>query len=116
MSEKKKENLFAQLAAQNQKTAVKEEPAVTLEETAIEPPPSPAPPKPTNSKPVSPKKKGETQYGKKGNPDYCQANSYIPKSLLKSVQKALLDTDGLDYSSLVEELLTKWVKSRRVSD
>lgn len=54
--------------------------------------------------------------GKRNHPDYCQANAYLPKSVRKAVERALLDIEGKDYSDLVEELLRKWLKSRGVSE
>ena len=67
-------------------------------------------------KPAASRKRAEPASGKRSNPDYCQANAYVPKSLRKAVDKALLDIDGLDYSSLVADLLRKWLKARGVSE
>lgn len=111
MSESKKENLFAKLAQQNR----------AREETAGPPaapgaaPPSPAPPAPEQKR-TSAASRPETAKGKRNHPDYCQANAYVPRSLRKAVDKALLDVDGLDYSTLVTDLLRQWIKSRGVSE
>ena len=110
MSDTKKENLFAKLAAQQMKPA---EAAVAVE-TPLAEPPSPALPEPARTKP-SPKKKPEPPKGKRDHPDYCQANAYVPKKLRKAVDKVLLDHDELDYSTLIEDLLRKWLKSQGVS-
>lgn len=113
-SDRKKENLFAKLAAQQAKPAASDAAATAatpLEDT----PPSPAPVETPKPKP-SARKKAEPVRGKKNNPDYCQANGYIPKKLRRDVERALLDIDGLDYSTLLEELLTKWLKSRGLSN
>jgi len=111
---RKKENLFAKLAAQQPKP--EQEPATPVVEVAsVEPPPSPAPPEPTKAKPSPARKKADPVKGKRDNPAYCQANAYVPKSVRKAVDRALLDIDGLDYSSLVEDLLRKWLKSQGVS-
>ncbi|MEW4571300.1 hypothetical protein AB1L88_25790 [Tautonia sp. JC769] len=126
MNASKKENLFARLAQQTAKhedsgpatEPVTQPPAP--EPVAIEPPPSPAPPEPAPSeerkpKPAPVKRKTEPVTGKRTNPEYCQANAYVPKALRREVDRALLDIDGLDYSTLVEDLLRKWLKSNGVS-
>lgn len=115
MTDKKKENLFATLAKQ-QRPAVHEEPAAA----AVLPPPEDTPPSPApvevKPKPPAAKKKPEPVKGKRDDPNYCQANAYVPKTLRRSVEKALLDIEGLDYSTLIEDLLRKWLKSRGVSE
>lgn len=111
----KKANLFAKLAAQQPK-AEPETVTPVVETHAVEPPPSPAPPEPPKAKASPARKKPDPVKGKRDNPAYCQANAYVPKSIRKAVDKALLDIDGLDYSSLVEDLLRKWLKSRSVSE
>lgn len=114
MSNDKKANLFAKLA--NRTAQVVEEVAAPADIPPIEDtPPSPAPVA-AKPKPAAAKKKPEPAAGKRANEDYCQANAYVLKSVRKSVDRALLDIDGLDYSTLVEELLVKWLKSRRVSE
>lgn len=109
---KKKDNMFAKLAQQN---AVREDTdaagVTALENT----PPSPAPTDRAKTKTPS-RKPPEPAKGKRDNPDYCQANAYVPKSLRRSVEKAILDVDGLNYSSLIEDLLRKWLKSKGVSE
>ena len=62
------------------------------------------------------KKIPEPAKGKRGDPGYCQANAYVPKTVRKAVDKALIDIDDMDYSSLVTELLRKWLKSRGVPE
>jgi hypothetical protein len=108
MSDNKKEAMFAKLANMRQPAA--EVPA------AADVPPSPAPAEAARPKPPAAKKKPEPVKGKRDNPDYCQANAYVPKALRRSVDRVLLDIDGLDYSTLVEDLLRKWLKSRGVSE
>lgn len=76
-------------------------------------PPSPAPVE--TARPRS-KKKADTTTGKRANPDYCQANAYVPKSLRRAVDKALIDIEGMDYSDLIADLLNKWLKSRRIAE
>jgi hypothetical protein len=111
MNDRKKENLFAKLAQQN---AIRDEAADAGVATALEDTPSPAPADRPKTRPVS-KTPPEPAKGKRHNPDYCQANSYVPKSLRRAVEKAILDVEGLDYSTLVEDLLRKWLKSQSVS-
>jgi hypothetical protein len=114
MSNSKKENLFANLAKQ-QAPMVHEEPAAAAATPPADTPPSPAP---VEAKPKTPptKKRPEPVKGKRDNPDDCQANAYVPKTLRRAVDKALFDVEGLDYSTLIEDLLRKWLKSRGVSE
>jgi hypothetical protein len=114
MSGNKKEAMFAKLIAQ-QPQPVTDEPTASVEPPSEQLPPSPAPPE-AKPKTVKAKSQAAPVKGKRENPDYCQANAYVPKSLRKAVDRALIDIDGLDYSSLVEDLLRKWVKSRGVSE
>jgi len=115
MSESKKENLFAKLAGQQTRALVHEEPAAPVVVAPADTAPSPAPVE-AKQKPSPAKKKPEPVKGKRDNPNYCQANAYVPKSLRRAVDKALFDVEGLDYSSLIEDLLKKWLKSRGVSE
>jgi hypothetical protein len=112
MSDKKRENLFAKLAVQSERAASEE--AAAADAVAAETPP--ALPVAVTPKPAATKKKPEPAKGKRGNPDYCQANAYVPKSLRRSVDRVLLDMEDMDYSTLVTDLLRKWLKSRGVSD
>jgi hypothetical protein len=114
MSESKKDNLFAKLASQQSRALVHEESAAPVTGPA-DTAPSPAPVE-AKQKPSPAKKKPEPVKGKRDNPNYCQANAYVPKSLRRAVDKALFDVEGLDYSSLIEDLLKKWLKSRGVSE
>jgi hypothetical protein len=115
MSGNKKTDMFAKLAAQ-QARPVQDEPVEASDPATDVPPPSPTPPPIARSKSAASKPKAVKPRGKRDDPDYCQANGYLPKSLRKAVEKAILDVDGLDYSSLVEDLLRKWLKSRGVSE
>ena len=114
MSDSKKENLFAKLAQQNARTV--EDQAAREELPPEQPPPSPAPPVTTKPKLQPAKKKSEPATGRRANPEYCQANAYVLKSVRRSVNRVLLDIEGLDYSTLVEDLLVKWLKAKRVSE
>ena len=115
MSSSKKEDMFAKLAAQQAKP-LHEEDAPAGEPAAEDTPPSPALPEPARKKPAPSRQKPETIRGKREHPDYCQANAYVPKRLRRAVDKALFDIEGMDYSTLVEDLLRKWLKSRGVSE
>jgi hypothetical protein len=115
MSDSKKENLFAKLAQQNAKAAQDQAEVPELPPTEVIPP-SPAPPTSAKAKTPPAQKKTDPVTGKRANPEYCQANAYILKTIRRSVDRALLDIEGLDYSSLVEDLLSKWLKSRRASE
>jgi hypothetical protein len=116
MSDKKKENLFATLGRLQTARATQEDGSVvSISTPEAEPPSSAAAANSTSTRSIS-RKKPEPVRGKRQNPDYCQANCYVPKNLRRSVDRALLDIEGLDYSSLVEELLRKWLKSRGAAD
>ena len=112
----KKTNLFAKLAMHNAKGSGEDVPVAATEEVpSLAVPPSPALPPAARRKRL-PASKPEPAKGKRQDPDYCQANAYVPKSVQRAVHKALLDIEGLDYSSLVTDLLRKWVKSRSVAE
>ncbi len=52
--------------------------------------------------------------GKRSHPDYTQAPAFVRKDTYKAVKIALLnDERGLDYSDLVEELLTAWLENKK---
>ncbi len=50
--------------------------------------------------------------GRRSDPAYRQANAYLPKDLHQTVKVELLK-EGKEYSVLVEELLTDWLKARK---
>ncbi len=53
--------------------------------------------------------------GKRSDPDYRQAPAFVRKDTYKAVRIALLnDERGLDYSELVEELLTAWLAGKKI--
>ena len=61
-----------------------------------------------------PKRRGRPATGKRTNPDYDQTTAYVRKDTYKAVRIALIEEgEERDYSELVEELLAKWLKSRR---
>ena len=52
--------------------------------------------------------------GKSNDPDYTAALAYIRKNTHQAVKVALISAgQQQDFSELVEELLTKWLKSRK---
>jgi hypothetical protein len=53
--------------------------------------------------------------GKRTNPDYQQATIYIPRTLHDSVKIALIHDGRREFSELVEELLTQWIKQHPAS-
>ena len=115
MSDKKKENLFAKLAQQNAQ-ANRDQLESEFNPPLADPPPSPPLPEPEQPKSSSPKKKVAPARGKRFDPEYCQANAYVPKTVRKAVDRVLLDLDGLDYSTLVTDLLRKWLKTKGVAE
>ncbi len=56
----------------------------------------------------------DRRQGRRGNPEYRQANAYIPKTLHMRVKRALLDEGDREFSSLVEELLESWLEAKGV--
>ncbi|WP_422932174.1 hypothetical protein [Singulisphaera sp. PoT] len=59
-------------------------------------------------------KKGRPATGKKSDEEYCTTTISIRIETRKQVKKALLDEEnGKDMSDLVEELLGKWLTSRK---
>jgi len=59
---------------------------------------------------------GETE-GKRGNPKYSQTTAYVAKKIYSAVQIAIIkgrETNGdhPDYSTLVEQLLSDWLKRK----
>lgn len=124
MSDTKKENLFAKLAVQQTRAAQEESAAVAAATPAalspVVAPKADTPPSPAlveaKQKSTPRKPKPEPVKGKRDNPNYCQANAYVPKTLRRAVDKAMFDVEGLDYSSLIEDLLRKWLKSRGISE
>ena len=51
---------------------------------------------------------------KRDDPDYKQALAYVRRDTHKRVMGALIE-DEREYSELVEELLTEWLKRRKKS-
>ncbi|MFO0890926.1 MAG: hypothetical protein U0790_17505 [Isosphaeraceae bacterium] len=96
----------------------KEQPAAETSDPSPAPPDPPpvevsSAPKRSTSKPAEETKKRGRPRGKRSDKDYSQVTAYIRSATHLSVQKILLD-DGKkkDFSDLVEELLSKWVRSR----
>lgn len=74
----------------------------------------PAKAKPKAEKPRSTAAAPAPMRGKRSHPDYTQAPAFVRKNTYKAVKIALLNGErGLDYSDLVEELLTTWLKSNK---
>ncbi len=115
MSGKNKEAMFAKLVAQQPKSLA-EDAAPAAEPLPADTPPSPALPVAAKPKRSAGKSEPVSAKGKRDNPEYCQANAYVQKRIRRAVDRELLDIEGLDYSSLIEDLLRKWLKSRGVAD
>lgn len=78
-------------------------------------PPSPALPPAAAEMPAKPadrRKPGRPKGGKSSNPEFVQTTAYVEESVHIAVKKALLDMRDMDFSSLVNDLLKKWVKTR----
>lgn len=94
---------------------IKEKQAGGMPPSETAPTPSPAlPPHPSEStkQSIDKRKPGRPKGGKSSNPEFVQATAYVEEAVLIAVKKALLDDRDTDFSSLVNELLKKWVKSR----
>lgn len=62
----------------------------------------------------TPKRRGRPATGKRNDPEYDQTTAYVRKDTYKAVRIALIEEgEERDYSELVEELLSKWLKSRK---
>jgi hypothetical protein len=69
--------------------------------------------KPSPSNETVPRRRGRPS-GKRSDPDFVQTTSYIRSDTYKAIKIALLEEDeGQEYSELVEELLSKWLKARK---
>lgn len=67
------------------------------------PSPQPAPPSRPRGRPA----------GKRSNGEYAQVTAYIRRDTHLAVKQALLTDGGTkEFSELVQELLTKWLKAR----
>ncbi len=64
-----------------------------------------------DDKEEAPARKRGRPKGKRSNPDFTQVTAYMRKDTYKNAQKALLDEDE-EFSELVEDLVSKWLKSR----
>ena len=62
--------------------------------------------------PAVPEPAPDRRIGRRGDPNYRQANAYIPKALHLRVKRALLDEGDREFSSLVEELLETWLAGK----
>lgn len=67
---------------------------------------------PANPPPQSLAAAATKQTAKSRADDYTQTSIYIKKETQTAVKKALLDDRSKDFSELVEELLTSWVKGK----
>jgi hypothetical protein len=61
----------------------------------------------------APKGRGRPR-GKRSNPDFVQTTAYIRVKTYREIRIALLEQgEELEYSELVEELLSKWLKGQK---
>jgi hypothetical protein len=51
--------------------------------------------------------------GRRSDPNYIGAFAYIPAQLHKDVRRELFGRDDLDFSGLVEQLLSEWIKKQK---
>jgi hypothetical protein len=60
------------------------------------------------------KKKRGRPTGKRSDPDFTQTTAYIRADTYRDVRIALLqEGKGMEYSELVEEVLSDWLKKRK---
>lgn len=60
------------------------------------------------------KRRGRPATGKRNDPEFDQTTAYVRKDTYRAVRIALIEEgEERDYSELVEELLSKWLKSRK---
>lgn len=62
---------------------------------------------------VVPEPKPVRATGKRSNPDYTGAFAYIPATLHEDIKVKLLRRKDLDFSELVEQLLTNWLAEQK---
>lgn len=110
------------LNSHKREDAPSDEPPSPAEEV-VHPSPAPAPvqavdaasrskPKPRAQASESPRPVGRPR-GKRSDDGHVQVTAYIRRDTHLDVKAALLrDSKGRDFSDLVEELMTKWLKSR----
>lgn len=60
--------------------------------------------------PVPPIPRGRPR-GKRSDPDFTPVYAYIRKSTHKEVKIKLIQQDNRDFSELLDELLSEWLKS-----
>ncbi len=80
--------------------------------------PSPSSEKPQKDENNAPSYISETPtkrpVGRRSDPRYMQANAYIPKDLHREIKIALIkEGKERQFSELVEDLLSTWIKSNR---
>ena len=71
--------------------------------------------KPAQKKPdsIAPAIKPAKLKGKRNNPEYTGAFAYIPGKLHEDVKVKLLRKKDLDFSELIEQLLTQWLSDQK---
>lgn len=62
---------------------------------------------------AAPKSKSAKTTGKRSNPKYTGAFAYIPIELHDDVKIKLLRKKDLDFSELIEYLLTQWISEQK---
>ena len=53
--------------------------------------------------------------GKRSNPQYAQVTAYIPRALYDEVKILLIRDGGKEFSELVAELLSEWLRKRETA-
>jgi hypothetical protein len=71
-----------------------------------------AKPKPAQS-PSETKQTSARARGRRSDPNYTGAFAYIPTQLHEDVRRELFGRKDLDFSGLVERLLTDWLKKQK---
>jgi hypothetical protein len=62
---------------------------------------------------ATPKRRGRPAGGKRNDPDFEQVTAYVRKDTHRAVKIALLQTpQKMEFSELVDDLLSKWLQSR----
>ncbi len=51
--------------------------------------------------------------GRRSDPNYIGAFAYVPARLHEDVRKRLFGRKDLDFSGLVEQLLSEWIKEQK---
>lgn len=93
-------------------TVARESAPAPVERAQTPPPEPPAPPSPAPVEPPPLRRPGRPP-GKRSDPSFVQVTAYVPADLHHEIKVALLlERQGREFSELVADLLSDWLKAR----